>query len=226
MPRHIGYQGVHIDTEFEGPSNCSAYFHSGLPFKLGAFSGLVGGVVHAMIGRYCSIAAGAMIGLGDHPTDRLTTSWLGYFPEANNWRNIVHAGAVPYVEAPPFETQRAVVIGNDVWIGANAFIRGGVTIGDGAVIAGGAVVVKDVAPYQIVGGNPARVIRSRFETSIIDKLIALQWWRYSYFEIAHRLVPDMAESIHGIQDLIDSGLISPFDGKRFNLVDLAEGAVS
>jgi virginiamycin A acetyltransferase len=222
LPRHIGVQGVHEDTEFEGPSICNAYFHSGVPFKIGAFSGLVGGIVHASIGRYCSVAGGVVIGAGDHPTDRLTTSWLGYLPEAYNWLNFAHGGLVEHVPAPPFESQRACAIGNDVWIGANAFIKGGVSVGDGAVIAGGAVVVKNVAPYQIVGGNPAHLIRLRFPTPIIDQLIELAWWNYSYFEIAHRLQPDISKSIESIRELIGSGEIVPFVGKKHKLLELAE----
>ena len=72
----------------------------------------------------------------------------------------------------------SVVIGNDVWIGADAIILPGVRIGDGAVIAAGAVVTKDVECYEVVGGNPARHIKYRFEQSTIDKLMKLQWWNW------------------------------------------------
>lgn len=68
------------------------------------------------------------------------------------------------------------VLGNDVWVGSNVLINGGVKIGDGAVIAAGAVVVKDVPPYAIVGGVPAKIIRYRFSPEIIEKLLELKWW--------------------------------------------------
>ncbi|MDU1457082.1 MAG: CatB-related O-acetyltransferase, partial [Klebsiella sp.] len=85
----------------------------------------------------------------------------------------------------PFEkTPRPITIGNDVWIGQNVTLAQGITIGDGAVIAANALVVKDVAPYAIVGGNPAKVIRMRFSEAIIAQLLALRWWRYSAQDIA------------------------------------------
>nr|WP_274708021.1 CatB-related O-acetyltransferase [Arthrobacter sp. H16F315] len=70
----------------------------------------------------------------------------------------------------------AVIIGNDVWIGASAFISSGVTVGHGAVIAAHAVVTKDVPPYAVVGGNPAKVIKYRFEPGIVEQLLDVAWW--------------------------------------------------
>ncbi|MGB0498557.1 MAG: CatB-related O-acetyltransferase, partial [Rubricella sp.] len=78
---------------------------------------------------------------------------------------------------------------NDVWIGARAIIMSGVTIADGAIVAAGAVVTKDVEPYAIVGGNPARVIRYRFEQRVIERLMALSWWDWDHARIGEAL-PD------------------------------------
>jgi len=83
-----------------------------------------------------------------------------------------------------------IVIGNDVWIGHRAIILSGVTIGDGAVIGAGAIVTKDVPPYGIAVGNPARVIRKRFSDSVVEKLLRLQWWNWDDSKIkkhAHML---------------------------------------
>lgn len=74
------------------------------------------------------------------------------------------------------KVQKKVIIGNDVWIGSHALILGGVKIGDGAVIGAGAVVTKDVPPYAVVGGVPARIIKYRFSQEIIDKLLEIKWW--------------------------------------------------
>lgn len=76
-------------------------------------------------------------------------------------------------------SRKRVVIGNDVWIGIRCIIMDGVSIGDGAVVAAGSVVTKDVAPYAIVGGVPAKVIRFRFNDSVIEKLLQLKWWDYT-----------------------------------------------
>ena len=118
-----------------------------------------------VIGRYGSIAAGVQIMLGgDHRTD-----WVTTYPF-----NVLDRSAA-HIEGHP-TTRGNVVIGNDVWIGQGATVLSGVTIGDGACIAARAVVVKDVPPYAIVGGNPGRVIKMRFDDRQIARLLALRWW--------------------------------------------------
>lgn len=119
------------------------------------------------IGAYCSLAFGVTIVLGgNHRTD-----WVTTFPFSTLWREASHL--------PRSATTKGdVVIGNDVWIGLKATIHSGVTIGDGAVIAGQSVIVKDVAPYTIVGGNPAREIRKRFDEATINRLQKIQWWSW------------------------------------------------
>lgn len=91
-----------------------------------------------------------------------------------------------------------IVIGNDVWIGANVVILPGVTIGDGAVLAAGAVVTKDVEPYAIVGGVPAKTIRYRFDREIVDKLLKIKWWEWEHDEIEENI-----ECLFNVQMLID-----------------------
>lgn len=131
------------------------------------------------IGKFVSIADGVVIMLGgEHRTDWITTYPLNvYFPE---WSAI---------EGHP-TTKGNVVIGNDVWIGREAMILSGVTIGDGAVIGSRAMVTKDVMPYSIVAGNPARHIRYRFDTETISKLISLAWWDWPD-EIIQKAVPHL-----------------------------------
>lgn len=130
------------------------------------------------IGRFCSIAHGSCIGVHNHPIHFLSTSPRVYGDEDNVLGLTKVCGDIT---DPP-------IIGNDVWVGANAIIMQGVTIGDGAVVASGAIVTKDVPPYAIVGGIPARVIKYRFHTDVIDFLLEMKWWNMSEMELKS-LVP-------------------------------------
>lgn len=138
--------------------------------SIGKYS-YVGGpskVVCADIGKYCSIASEASIGMGTHTLNMLSTCSI--FTEKHNGTG--HSW-IDKVGIDPFER---VSIGNDVWIGKRVMVLGGVTIGDGAVVAAGAVVTKDVPPYAVVGGVPAKVIKYRFTEAEIETLERLCWW--------------------------------------------------
>jgi len=131
------------------------------------------------IGKYCSISTNVTIFLGgNHRIDWITTypfnDLPAFFPEANN---IIGHPA----------TKGDVVIGNDVWIGNGATILSGVTIADGAVIAADAVVTKNVGAYEIWAGNPARLVKKRFEDSTIEKLLKLKWWNWSDEKVRENL---------------------------------------
>lgn len=118
------------------------------------------------IGRYCSIAKEVTImGGGDHRTDWVTTYPLREIFDLPGANQSGH----PVTKGP-------TIVGNDVWIGRGAVILSGVTVGDGAVVGAYAVVTKDVPPYSIVAGNPARHIRFRFDEEQIKKLLAIRWW--------------------------------------------------
>ncbi len=125
-------------------------------------------VICATIGRYCSIADNVIIGPGNHTLSNISTSPI--FTETRN------ALGIQWSDDTKVEPFRPVSIGNDVWIGSRAIIIGGITIGNGAVVGAGAIVTKDVPPYAIVGGVPAKVIRYRFSPEVIEKLLELQWW--------------------------------------------------
>ena len=119
------------------------------------------------IGAFCSLANATILLGGNHRTDWITTFPFGHiFADELGGQDIVGHPA----------TRGDVIIGNDVWIGHNATIMSGITIGTGAVIATNAVVVKDVQPYEIVGGNPAKCIKTRFDADIIERLLTLRWW--------------------------------------------------
>jgi acetyltransferase-like isoleucine patch superfamily enzyme len=125
-----------------------------------------------IIGRFCSIADGVRIILGgEHRTDWVTTSPLStLMPE--NFRNSGH----------PF-SKGDIRIGNDVWICAGATLLSGVVIGDGAVIGAGSVVSRDVPPFAIVAGNPAKVVRSRFAEATVERLLKIEWWNWPLSKI-------------------------------------------
>lgn len=126
-------------------------------------------IYHADIGKFCSISKNVSIGLPSHPVNYLSTSPLFVNPingTGYSWAD------QNYFDPAPVK----VVIGNDVWIGMKSTIMGGVHIGNGAVVAAHSVVTKDVPPYAIVGGVPAKVIRFRFPEAIIEKLEKLAWW--------------------------------------------------
>lgn len=126
-------------------------------------------VINCKIGRYCSIGPEAVVGgLGRHPTHWLSTHPVFY--------STIRQAGVSFSDRDYFQELLPVEVGNDVWIGARAMILDGVTIGDGAVIAAGAVVTKDVEPYTIVGGVPARKIRDRYPQKIKERLLAIRWW--------------------------------------------------
>ena len=125
-------------------------------------------IANAEIGRFCSIGPKVMIGPGKHPIDRISTSPIFYSPNKQCGESWVDVGS--------FVENDKTILGSDVWIGAGAIILDGSRIGHGAMIAAGAVVNGEVPPYAICGGIPAKLIRYRFEETVIKELLALQWW--------------------------------------------------
>lgn len=136
-----------------------------------------------VIGKFCSIACGAkfIFNSANHALGSLSTYPFPIFFE--EW----WLGAEEEQIAGAWDNKGDIVIGNDVWLGYEAIVLAGVTIGDGAIIGARAVVNKDVPPYTIVGGVPAKPIRKRFEEEVIRRLLALKWWDWPRERIAANL---------------------------------------
>lgn len=132
-----------------------------------------------IIGKFCMIASGVkfIMNGANHLTDSLSAYPFAIF--GKGWEKSMEGKSYP--------VKGDTVIGNDVWIGYNATLMPGINIGDGAIIATNSTVVKDVEPYTVVGGNPAREIKKRFPKETIEKLLKLKWWDWSLEKISDNL---------------------------------------
>ena len=132
-----------------------------------------------IIGKFCMIASGAkfIMNAAHHLTEALSAYPFGIF--GNAWENAMEGKSYP--------NKGNIVIGNDVWIGHNVTIMAGVKIGDGAIIAINSTVIKDVEPYSIVGGIPAKEIKKRFSKDKIEKLLEMKWWDWDIEKITQNI---------------------------------------
>ena len=146
--------------------------------KIGKYSriGVNCQVTSATIGNFTAIGKDTVITVGQHPTNYLTSHSIFYKKGNWGWHD-------DWIAPIDFQSDKQVTIGNDVWIGRQCVIMDGVTIGDGAIVATGAVVTKDVPPFSIVGGVPAKVIKYKFPQEVIDRLEEIQWWNLPDEEI-------------------------------------------
>ena len=151
-----------------------------------------------VIGKFCAIARGArfIMNGANHRMSGFTTYPFNIF--GSGWERVTPAPA----ELP---NKGDTVVGNDVWIGYEALLMPGVTIGDGAIVAARSVVTSDVAPYTIVGGNPARPVRRRFPDAVIDELLEIRWWDWDVARITRHLEAIVGADLEALRSAARSG---------------------
>ncbi len=206
---------IHGDAVLETPLEMGKQISTGFgDVSIGCFTYSWTRIVPPVrsVGRYCSIASEVGFGMAEHPTSWLTASSAVY-EKSWMWGRFAERNAAVH-KIPPREAQTKVlpdiIIGNDVWIGYRCYIKAGITIADGAVIGAHAVVTRNVPPYAIVAGNPARIIRYRFSPAIIELLLKLKWWDYAFTDLPLENANDMPHVLDEIEARISSGAIKPY----------------
>lgn len=181
--------------------------------EIGAFSYLGAGHSYfhhvERIGRFCAFGPDIIMGDSEHPTGALTPhpmfgwrfeNWSEELLEDQEFIHSLRKKLIGMIK----KTEK-IVIGNDVWIGRGAVISRGVRVGDGAIIASKSVVTKDVPPYTIVGGVPAKPIRQRFSDHVVEKLLELKWWEYGPAILKNVDITDIDHTIYEIERRISDG---------------------
>jgi acetyltransferase-like isoleucine patch superfamily enzyme len=198
----VGRTRIDVNTcRFEPPCTIAGNVNCKTLIEVGAFSLFNGEAGHGRIrdvriGRYSGVGKFVDIGLPNHPTNWISTNARQYVRGVEEWNSYLGKD----VATADYEERRITEIGNDVSIFDRAFIVQGVKIGDGAVVAAGAVVTKDVPPYAVVAGVPAKVVKYRFDDETIKKLLELKWWRYDLSDLGQIDWRDVPKAIRQIQE--------------------------
>lgn len=162
------------------------------------------------LGRYCSVATGVQLSDLEHPMDRISTHPFTTHPHMVELA-LKEFGKQVRITGHQFSGP-APVIGNDVWIGQGALIKRGVVIGDGAVIGARALVTKDVPPYAVVGGTPAKILKYRVgDEDLRNRLLEVKWWDYNYADLPAHDPRDIEGFLDEIDKAVQSGALLPFE---------------
>lgn len=184
-------------------------------YAAGAFTYSENGLTQAGTGRYCSIGGNFSVMGERHPVEQVTSSSFTYcyFPHYNKPQFLrgheqLLGNAYP-PKLPAIKTGPLPKLEHDVWIGQNVILQRGITLHTGCVVGAGSVVTKDVPPYTIVAGNPARSIRTRFSPDICDRLLATQWWNHHpkvLFEFGYA---DVEHFCRRMEEALTTGALEP-----------------
>lgn len=179
--KKITYRDISLLSYWDSSSNFTKYTRLSalvrlLGCNIGKYTIINRGcsLVYTTIGNFSSLAGYIQLGAGRHPLNYISTSEIFY--HKNSLTNL-------WVKPIDFTGNLPITIGSDVWIGSQAFVMGGVKIGHGAVVGSRSVVTKDVPPYAIVAGVPAKIIKYRFSEDVIERLLEIKWWDFDDEEI-------------------------------------------
>jgi len=192
----MGEQSSINGSDIAGNLNLNPYSHinnveAGSYFNIGHFAY----IANAVVGRYCTFGNRLSIGAFSHPTDWLSMHEFQYRDTTEIYGESLFSEGQNNLKS----MHRTTNIGNDVWIADNVVVLRGISIGTGAIVGAASVVTKDVAPYAIVAGNPARLVRFRFEESIIEKLQRTKWWELSITELAGIKFSDIHQALKDLE---------------------------
>lgn len=153
--------------------------------------------IDVTMGSFCSLGDNIILNAGRHPQDWLTTHLFHCNPRAWNWFEAYRGAAVV---GTPFRWRERVQIDHDVWIGNNVVIVTGVTVGTGAIIGASSVVTRDVRPYAVMAGIPAREVRRRFENETVDRLLRSDWWERPIEELSGLAFDDVGSALRRLEE--------------------------
>ncbi|TXE81328.1 CatB-related O-acetyltransferase [Campylobacter peloridis] len=198
--------------------------------KIGSFS-YTGSILpsYTKVGRYCSIASEVEMFAYQHPLNRISTANFTY--EKNhlfiNKASIDKIGrCFPVQDYNPSSSIEKLIIENDVWIGKNALLKQGITLGNGCVVGQRAIVTKDVPPYAIVAGSPAKIIRYRFDEKTIERLLKIKWWNYHFADFHDiNLNLDINKYLDILENKIANNKIQKFISKKIYLKELLKQSI-
>lgn len=205
--------------------NCSveqntAFLKGNVIFQMGSFSYAWSPLpLNTTVGRYCSLAKNISVLGSRHPMEWMSTSSFTYDSRFSIFSKFLEDNDTSFTLQKRPELDQNILIGHDVWIGSGVLLKPGITIGTGSVIAANSVVVKDVPPFSVVGGNPAKIIKQRFDNKTINQLFDVSWWDYKYTDFEGLDIKKPSDFCLKLKSKINAGEIQKFFPNKVALKD-------